>query len=83
VTRPATRPLAELSADELVAAVHPYGQWSGPHTAGAAAQLAELVRYLNHATLDRPGEALPDPNIAAADVRADRQGQGRDQPGQG
>lgn len=57
---------ADLPADELVAALHPYGQWTGQHTTAAAAQIAELVRYLNHATIERPSEALPDPNTTAA-----------------
>lgn len=61
-----TNRIAEMSADDLVATLHPYGQWSERHTVGAATQIAELVRYLNHATMDRPDEALPDPNTAAA-----------------
>jgi hypothetical protein len=56
----------ELAADEFVAAVHPYGEWNGQHSTSAAWQVAELVRYLNHATLDHPDQAVPDPNTAAA-----------------
>ncbi len=44
--------LAALPAEDLVAALHPYGEWSSQHSASAAHQIAELVRYLNHATID-------------------------------
>jgi homoserine kinase len=58
--------IADLPAGKLVPALHPYGEWSAQHTTSAAATLAELVRYLNHATIDHPYEAVPDPNTAAA-----------------
>jgi hypothetical protein len=35
---------------------------SGDASVDAAQQLSELVRYLNHATLDAPADALPDPS---------------------
>lgn len=54
------------AADETVAALHPYGERTAEHTAAAAAQLAELVRYLNVASLDNPAASLPDPNTIAA-----------------
>lgn len=66
VPRGAATGLAGLPADELVAALHPYGELSAEHTAGAARQVAELIRYLNAVTYDRPEEAIPDPNTAAA-----------------
>ena len=62
---PDTR-LAGLPADELVARLHPYDERTAEHTAAAARELAELVRYLNVATLDTPEQALPDPNTTAA-----------------
>jgi hypothetical protein len=34
---------------------------SGDASVDAAQQISELVRYLNHATLDAPADALPDP----------------------
>jgi hypothetical protein len=58
--------LTDLPADEVVAALHPYGELSAEHTASAARQVAELVRYLNAVTYDRPDEAIPDPNTAAS-----------------
>lgn len=66
MTRPSPRALAELPADELVARLHPYDERTAQHTAAAARELAELVRYLNVATLDDPHAALPDPNTAAS-----------------
>lgn len=35
---------------------------SGDASVDATRQISELVRYLNHATLDAPAEALPDPS---------------------
>lgn len=58
------------TADEVVADLHPYDKLTSDHTAGAAQQIAELVHYLNVATYDRPEEAIPDPNTAAAVLRA-------------
>jgi len=55
----------ERSPEELVVELHPYNEWSAVHTTAAAGQVAELLRYLNHAT-DHP-EALPDP-AAVADL---------------
>ncbi|MGI5186493.1 hypothetical protein ACQEVZ_60705 [Dactylosporangium sp. CA-152071] len=54
------------SAHQVVAERYPFGVFTGEHTVAAAREAAELVRYLNIATLDRSGEALPDPNTAAA-----------------
>jgi hypothetical protein len=51
---------AELTAAELVTDLHPYHEWSAAHTRAAAGELAELVRYLNHAT--QYPEALPNPD---------------------
>jgi hypothetical protein len=64
---PDTRP-ANLPADELIATLHPYGERSAQHSASAAQQIAELVRYLNHAATT--GEGVPDPNTAAAVLAA-------------
>ena len=66
MTTRARTDLAALPADELVARLHPYDERTGEHTAAAAAQIAELVRYLNVATLDDPAAAVPGPNTAAS-----------------
>jgi hypothetical protein len=55
---------AHRTAEDVVNDLHPYGEWSGSHTAAAAAEIAELVRYLNHATQSR--EALTSPKTVAA-----------------
>lgn len=49
------------SAEELVAELHPFNDWTAVHTSDAAAQIAELTRYLNHAT-QHPA-ALPTPRL--------------------
>jgi hypothetical protein len=54
----------------VVAVLHPYEVRTGEHTVAAAREIAELVRYLNVATLDQPDEALPDPNTVAAVIGA-------------
>jgi hypothetical protein len=42
----------------------------GGQTTAAAVQLGELVRYLSFVTAQRPEQALPDPNTAAAVLSA-------------
>lgn len=55
----------ERSPEELVVELHPFNEWTAGHTTSAAGQIAELLRYLNHAT--QHPEALPDP-LAVADL---------------
>jgi hypothetical protein len=55
--------MRDLTAEELVVELHPYNEWSFSHTRAAAAEISELVRYLNHATQNP--EALPGPGAAA------------------
>lgn len=43
---------------------HPYHDWSHKHTAAAAGDVAELLRYLNHAAMHE--QAVPSPAAAAA-----------------
>lgn len=53
----------ELRGRGLVEAAHPWLEWSARHTIGASTELAELVRYLNHATQTQEvREALPFPS---------------------
>jgi hypothetical protein len=51
-------------AEEVVSELHPYFEWSAKHSSSAAATIAELVRYLNHAT-EHP-EAVPLPQDVGA-----------------
>lgn len=51
----------DVTAEELVTDLHPYHEWTAGHTGAAAAQMAELLRYLNHAT--QHPEALPNPDV--------------------
>lgn len=53
-----------VTAEQQVAALHPYFKWSPQHTRQAAAQIAELVRYLNHAT-QQPSSMGGSPNTVA------------------
>jgi len=59
------RKAVERSPEELVVELHPYNEWTAGHTRAAAGEIAELLRYLNHAT--QHPEALPDP-LAVADL---------------
>ncbi|WP_433292032.1 hypothetical protein ACQP2F_26940 [Actinoplanes sp. CA-030573] len=56
------RKLRDLGPGELVTELHPYHEWSEAHTSAAVGEIAELVRYLNHAT--QHPEALPGPAAA-------------------
>jgi len=55
-----------VTAEDAVNQLHPYGKRDWEHTMAAAAEIAELVRYLNRATLDGPAAAIPDPSTAAS-----------------
>jgi hypothetical protein len=62
-----SRDLTTLPAGELVAALHPTGEWTDQHSRAAAHQIAELVSYLNHATQPMyvADQSIPTPNTAA------------------
>lgn len=52
-----------LRGQELVAAAHPWAEWSPRHTIDAAWEASELIRYLNLVTqTSEISEALPYPS---------------------
>jgi hypothetical protein len=57
----------DRTPEEVVTELHPYHEWSGAHTLAAIGEMAELVRYLNHAT--QHPEALPDPATVGETLR--------------